>query len=234
MKYDNFTTRRNAFGYAKIAQTAAHKLLYPQITENLSPNSKILEIGPGEGFFAQYCTDNNYDYTFIEENKKTAIDLATRGYKALYISHAPPITTSRKFDLIYIGMVLEHTKDHQEAYKLLQDAYSVLAPGGKCVVLVPDITSWKQDFYDCDYTHSYPTSPSRLLQMVDDIGVSKSSCKSLYGLLPTIVGLPLQCLIKLFMTPLRTLWPNSRYLRKIITLCNRNILLVLEKPLEHL
>ena len=41
---------------------------------------KLLEIGPGKGFFAKTCKKNNFSYTAIEINKKMCVHLEKEGF----------------------------------------------------------------------------------------------------------------------------------------------------------
>jgi hypothetical protein len=57
------------------------------------------------------------------------------------------------------------------ALALACECASRLEQRGLLVVCGPDITVMKEDFFDCDYTHVFPTSVRRLGQMFHDAGL---------------------------------------------------------------
>lgn len=169
--YDNFW-KSNTASVSKIGkkiiafQNSFFLNLIRKHSKNKS-NISLLEIGPGKGFFAEYCKKNGIkNYAAIEQNKSMANSLKNKGFK-VYCQRVPPIKVKSKFDIIFMNQVFEHMKDLDEAISLLQSCRKKLNKGGLLMIASPEINFWKEHFYS-DYTHCYETSLERLNQMFFD------------------------------------------------------------------
>lgn len=127
----------------------------------------LLEIGPGKGYFAEKCVEEErIRYTGIEANKLMYEEIKCKGYN-VYHDFVPPIKLNEKFDVIFMNQVFEHMRGRNEALELMQSCKDHLNASGLLIISSPDILVWKEDFY-CDYTHNYPTSMTRLTQILSD------------------------------------------------------------------
>ena len=131
----------------------------------------VLEIGPGHGAFAHACKDAGFAYEAIEANEVMADRLRQEGF-SISVAVVPPLPSGEKCNAIIIQHVLEHMRETDEALALLCQCVERLTPGGLLIVCSPDITVMRDDFFDCDYTHSFPTSARRLEQIFHDAGLT--------------------------------------------------------------
>ena len=130
----------------------------------------VLEVGPGHGAFAKACTERGLTYEAVEGNAAMAERLRREGY-VVTATTVPPLPAGEKKDVIVIQHVLEHMRGVDEALTLLCQCAERLVPGGLLIVSGPDITVMKDEFFDCDYTHAFPTSVRRLTQIFHDAGL---------------------------------------------------------------
>ncbi|PID56529.1 hypothetical protein CSB45_10905 [candidate division KSB3 bacterium] len=141
------------------------------LMETFSEASPIqaLEIGLGQGFFAEACRARSIDYTAIEANPLTARELSARGFKVCS-EEVPPISISARFDVIFMNQVFEHVKHVDAASALIDTCCAHLKDKGLLIISSPDFLRWKEDFYH-DYSHSYPTTLTRFSQLFFDHGL---------------------------------------------------------------
>jgi SAM-dependent methyltransferase len=131
----------------------------------------LLEVGPGHGAFARACTEHGLAYEAVEGNATMAARLKNDGY-VVTVSTVPPLPGGEKRNVIVMQHVLEHMRGVDEALALLCQCAERLVPGGLLIVCGPDVTVMKDDFFDCDYTHIFPTSVRRLTQILHDAGLT--------------------------------------------------------------
>lgn len=133
-----------------------------------SDDIRILEIGPGKGYFAEVCKLNKLDYTAIEGNLLMCKSLINRGYR-VFNKYVPPLALEEKFDVIFMNQIFEHMENKNEALKLLESCKNQLNDSGIIIIACPDIIFHKEDFYQ-DYTHGFPTTMFRVQNMLSDCG----------------------------------------------------------------
>lgn len=167
--YDNFIK----FEYAKVTKIGrlalerSNAYLIDLIKKFKNNPPKLLEIGPGKGFFAETCFKNKINYTAIEANTLMAEMLIKKGFR-VYNYLVPPIKTREKFDVIFMNQVFEHMVNRNEAIKLIKSCKKHLNRTGLLIICSPDYLSWKEDFFASDYTHNNPTSSRNLQQILQD------------------------------------------------------------------
>lgn len=131
---------------------------------------KCLEIGPGEGIFAEHCARAGIDYAGIERNPALQSRLVAAGFDVT-LGRAPPLEyADESFDLVVAMTVLEHMPTFEDAYRLVEESRRVLKEGGVLAVEVPDFLRAGIDYYAWDYTHSYLLTTYRLRQLLEDAG----------------------------------------------------------------
>ena len=130
----------------------------------------VLEIGPGHGAFAMACKELGYVYEAVEGNEVMTEWLRNQEVPVT-VATVPPLPAGDKRDVIVMQHVLEHMKGVDEALALIHQCANRLSPKGILIVCCPDITVMKEDFFDCDYTHVFPTSERRLRQIFHDAGL---------------------------------------------------------------
>lgn len=131
--------------------------------------TRVLEIGPGLGYFASACIDKRAAYYGIEPSKKLQVEIRKKMNLNLISCRVPPIPFHDcQIDLVFAGNVLEHMPTYIEAMELLNESYRVLKPGGYLYLEFPNYFAWNKMFFDMDYSHSFITTKRRVAQMLTD------------------------------------------------------------------
>jgi len=221
--YDNFHKKNTSLlgGYtAKMA----NQFFLKQILQTIPNPKKVLEIGPGTGFMAKYFNSDNCEYLAYEPNKLIGDQLKELGV-SIKSELVPPIKeTDEEFDLVIASHVLEHMNDAKMAFEFIKEISRVLKKDGTAAIVCPNINSWKWDFYDCDYTHSFEVTPNRLKQMYEDAGLELKCLKLRYGNFGHLIGFPIDFIISILGSALRFLFPTHNKLLKAKLTFHANVI----------
>jgi len=74
------------------------------------------------------------------------------------------------FDLVIMSHILEHFINYKEILEVLSGVNGLLKPNGKLLLFHPCALDWGNDFFDCDYSHSYFTTRNRTDSLLLDSG----------------------------------------------------------------
>jgi len=168
----------------RLVKALAGKIFnYAEIT----PNQSVLEIGPGRGDFADICFERGIEYSAIEANQQMAESLKNRGADVVRAIVPPLPALDKTFDVVVMMNVMEHMNSMENALQITQQIRDVLKPDGKFVICSPDYLNWRQNFFNCDFSHNYVTTRRRLKQLLINGGFSHTRSCYLCG---TLTGLP--------------------------------------------
>jgi SAM-dependent methyltransferase len=168
--YSNYVNREPLPRNAAFIARWHKRLLMHSVALNGLPR-RVLEIGPGHGYFASACREQGLDYTYCDTSPSVHRKMNELGFSGqLGLLHELEVPTQR-FDLIWMSHVLEHSPTWLDARSLVDEAKNRLAPGGSLVVISPDILSWRREFWNVDWSHGYPTSLRNVSQLMDDVGL---------------------------------------------------------------
>lgn len=106
---------------------------YP-VLSHIVKGSKVLELGGGDGFFAEYLIKNyQVDATVVELSEKNIQALAKKNIKhhQIDLEKAKMPFEDNSFDCIIMLEVIEHIFNH---HGLLKEAQRLLKPGGKFII----------------------------------------------------------------------------------------------------
>lgn len=230
--YDNFSKRSEISEIGKILVNKKNNFYLSLLLKYLGEKKKdikILEIGPGKGYFAQACRNKKLNYTGIEANKKMFKKLKQKGFP-VYNKFVPPIDLTSKFDIIFMDQVFEHMKNRDEALDLIKDCKNHLNKNGLLMISVPDIRYFKEDFFACDYTHNFPLSIHSLKQIfIDfDFDIKYANVKNLIFEGPSLSKL-IWSLTRIFYSLgiIKLIFKNKAY--KIKNLGNASCIVIGEK-----
>ena len=111
-------------------------------------------------------------YLGIEPNPKLAKFSRTLGFEVLE-QELPSLSKNfdNKFDRVLSLHVIEHAPTYLDARSWIAEMVRVTKPGGYVLVAAPDIRDYGNYFYDSDWSHGYPTTPARISQIFNDLGV---------------------------------------------------------------
>jgi len=176
--YDFFSKQDfTAPGERWMKQAAEHILA--TASQSVSPLKTVIEIGPGWGSFAHRCNERKLHYTAIDTNIRL---LRRLGQVQTICSLVPPIPLRDEIcDLVVASHVIEHCSGLDKAIELLSEMKRIVRRNGCVIVVSPDLLWTKNYFWDCDYTHSFPTSSRRLYQMFLDQELEMCRLEHLYN-----------------------------------------------------
>jgi len=146
-----------------------------ELFSNFNTNSKILDIGCGNGDFTIELLKMGFDVHGIDlsesnflNDRFTKVDLQTQKY---------PFPDNH-FDIVFSKSVIEHLRDPDY---MVDEAYRVLKPGGTFICLTPSWKhSYKEQFY-IDHTHVTPFT-RHSLETICELSGFKSDCSYFYQL----------------------------------------------------
>jgi len=155
-----------------------------ELVLGLHPCPRLVEVGPGIGHFAVACQLRGIDYEAVEPNETQARYIESLGFR-VHRALTPPLPLPDEHcDVFYASQVIEHMPGSTAAVEFVKEARRVVRPGGWIVLTAPDISSWREFFWE-DYTHAFPTTPRRLVTMFEDLELKQTRvhryCSSFFG-----------------------------------------------------
>lgn len=159
---------------------------------------EILEIGPGQGeFAARILAAGHRAYDVVEPNDLLRGKLEAMGIRKAKAYLIPELREAdASYDAIVICDVFEHLNDAREAQRFVAEAKRVLRPGGILFILSPDLMDWKEDFYNCDFSHSNPTTVRRTHEIFLNEGLATVAHRYSYSGFEGALGFLLNRLVK--------------------------------------
>ena len=114
------------------------------LINSLSPDKgHLLDVGCGTGAFIEYCSNNRWDVTGIE-NVERARSIAEKTSSAKVFSSLDEVNVEKEFEVITLWHVLEHLGDLQGTLNNLRKA---LKKDGHVLIAVPNSDSWDCEKY---------------------------------------------------------------------------------------
>jgi SAM-dependent methyltransferase len=146
----------------------------------------VLEVGPGKGYFHRACCrEGDIDYYAIDRNSNILASIDGLMESRAYVGEIPNVPNLNiQFDVIYAGFVLEHLRNGGEGqYEFIEWSLDHLRPGGLIVLQVPDAEKLGMEFWNIDYTHTFPTTKRSIAHAFYDNGVYDVNIYDVSGLL---------------------------------------------------
>lgn len=134
------------------------------------PKGKILDVGPGSGYYLHILKEWGWKVTGLELNPKAVKMVKDSGFKEIYQGDMFSRNFKKNsFDVVRYSHVLEHVPSPK---KELQKVRAVLKKGGKVFIIVPNIDSifftiFKDFWYPIEAPrHFYQFSPKTLSKLL--------------------------------------------------------------------
>ena len=230
--YDFFAARRTTF-LAGLLRKALVRRFLSEIREHCNDVRDVLEIGTGDGYLARALREQGYVYVGYEPNTLLAEQAIQAGFPMRNALVPPLQELDASCDVILMSHVLEHMGSISQAQEFLSEARRCLRPGGTLFLLSPDLLDFGADFWNVDYTHTFPSSLHRAKQMLPDAGLEPVRSAFVYGSLPYFPGYFLNLGMKAFLTVfhpvLELLYPRWPRLYKLRTTFSRSFLVLARK-----
>jgi len=129
-----------------------------RLSKKLSPNAKIMDFGCGNGRFLEHLSDMNMNYQLhgLEIDTKAALRANKRLNGKAWIHTVSELDmhfSSNSFDAITCIHVFEHTLTPAN---LLNDFSKLIKPGGKLMIVIPNIKSIQYKVFKEKWFHIDP------------------------------------------------------------------------------
>jgi SAM-dependent methyltransferase len=176
--FDHFASGNStALGNWLTARAIEYQFAFLARHLDSSGRAEILEVGPGQGEFAARLMAAGYNmYDVVEPNDTLRARLESLGARKAKSYRIPELREAdASYDLIIACDVFEHLNDARDAQRFIAEARRVLRPGGLLFILSPDLMDWKEDFYNCDFSHSNPTTVRRTQEMFMNEGLATAA-----------------------------------------------------------
>lgn len=174
--YGEYLNRSQWSHSDKLQQWVARSTLkeFLRISKLDPETSDILEIGTGVGRGTLAAQSLGFrSYEGVEPTKNLA-DFSRRNYQVKVVEDALPHLVSfsdGEFDAVFSIHVLEHANGPHEARAWCEEMLRVTKSGGFVVIAAPNVLEYGRYFWDTDWTHGYPTTPRRVSQIFNSLGV---------------------------------------------------------------
>lgn len=146
------------------------RALFDYFLTPLPERSKILEIGPGAGSFAQECIAQGHEYVGIEPSRVLRENLEAKGINVLDQVVPPIVMEDSSLDLVHSFHIVEHMIDYRQVMEFFMESYRVLRPGGHISVIAPNYRMVKHLFFQYEYQHTFITTLDNLRNALCDCG----------------------------------------------------------------
>jgi SAM-dependent methyltransferase len=205
--FDHFATARST-GIGDWLTAYATEQQFSFLSRYLTVDRKpeILEIGPGRGEFAVRMMAGGFkNYDVVEPNDSLRATLESQGARCSKSYLIPDLLEAdASYDAIIVRDVFEHLNDAREAQRFVTEARRVLRKGGVLFILSPDFMDWKEDFYNCDFSHSNPTTVRRTQEMFVNERLATVAYAYAYSGFQGVVGFFLNHVVKML-----TFWASG-------------------------
>jgi SAM-dependent methyltransferase len=169
--YDNYFARSDSIspiGKWIVAREVQNRI---RLAKSLSNQTalKTLELGPGRGHFARKILSLGWEYQAVDASPTVLRLLREEGIEVLQ-SFVPPMPAEAGggYDLVLMEHFIEHMDSPASARALVDSICQSLSPNGLIIIVSPDFSAHRSNFWDCDYTHSFVTTTERLRQLLLD------------------------------------------------------------------
>lgn len=170
--YSNYIRREPHDRSKRFISNWHKKLLKHALSDSENLVRSVMEVGPGHGYLATHVVDMGMDYEFIDTSPSVHTKMKKQGFDGHLGTVGDFVVSPKKYDLIWLSHVLEHSPTWVDARQLVSDVAGLLSPTGRIVIIGPDAQCWGREFWNIDATHGFPTTLRNVAQLADDVGLS--------------------------------------------------------------
>ena len=153
----------------------------PSLDSDGTPTKSLLDVGAGKGaqaaVFSRYFNITTLDRHGDARQTFESLNINARVVVAEIGNQAFPLPDN-SFDVVFTKSVIEHVKNWEQ---VLTEINRVLKPGGSVIVMTPDWSSQKVNFYD-DPTHIRPYTKRALDRVLRMTGFDDIQIEDIYQL----------------------------------------------------
>lgn len=126
--YSNYIRREPHERSQRFIRNWHKKLLKHALSDSENLVKNVLEIGPGHGYFAAHVVNMGMKYEFVDTSPAVDTKMKDQGFDGHLGTVSDFLDSSKKFDLIWLSHVLEHSPTWVDARQLLSDVAGLLSP----------------------------------------------------------------------------------------------------------
>jgi len=126
--------------WVRIFQLLNNRRTWKRIKRCLPPDSKVLEIGVGNGALLRYIKNKNIDVEGCDLSRAASHHIRQRYSIVMHNCFVGEIPSDRKYDVVVMNHILEHVND---PVSFLADVKTHLKENGIVHIVVPNIASWE-------------------------------------------------------------------------------------------
>jgi SAM-dependent methyltransferase len=150
--------------------------------DRLPIRGRVVDVGSGTGEHVAELLRLGFDAVGIEPNAQAVAVAARRGLPVTRGTSEEPGYPPGSFDTIILNQVIEHLVDPVGAVTTLS---GLLRPGGRMIVLTPNVAGWPRRAFGADWAHWHPPyhvhllGPRQLERVLTDGGLRVDSIRTL-------------------------------------------------------
>jgi 2-polyprenyl-3-methyl-5-hydroxy-6-metoxy-1,4-benzoquinol methylase len=129
----------------------------------------LLDVGCGNGQTLEWMAALGWQVQGLDTDLVAVQVARSKGLKVMEGGLQSQEFATGSFDVIFMGHVIEHV---HAPLSLMKECYRVLKPGGRLIVITPNVRSWGQRFYKSDWRG---LEPPRHLQIFARPSLSRLS-----------------------------------------------------------
>jgi SAM-dependent methyltransferase len=150
-------------------RTIAGRYFEDLVRTQQPPPGRVLDIGTGTGGMAGSLQQSGYEVLGLEPEESMAAEARDKGLQVAVTTFEEWTPTPEPFDVVLMSNVLEHV---DQPLVVLQKIKTVLAPGGRLFIEVPNIerpkTSYRRSY---QVAHRWYFSPASLRGLLGEAGL---------------------------------------------------------------
>ncbi len=144
------------------AKTKIWKVLCPEFFQQFVPlESDVLDLGAGYCDFINNIRCKNKFAIDLNKDTPHFADSDVRVYHSG--STEISVLLDESLDIVFCSNFLEHLKNKEEVFQTFGEVYRLLRPGGKFLILQPNIRYCKFDYWDF-FDHHVPLTEKSLIE----------------------------------------------------------------------
>lgn len=134
---------------------------------------RLLEVGCGSGTMLATMAGYGWDVTGLDFDERAVANARAKGLEVHHGGLAQQRYSEHMFDAVVMSHVIEHVAEPEA---LLRECLRILKPGGKLVVITPNVSGRMHAMYRGNWLHLDPPrhlflfSPTALATLVDKAG----------------------------------------------------------------
>lgn len=145
------------------------------------PGGRLLEVGCGSGVMLAEMRNRGWNVVGLDPDPQAAKNALSRGLDVTAGDLRPEIFDEASFDAVVMSHVIEHLHDPRA---VLADCFRVLRPGGRIILITPNIKALGHRLFGRHWLHLDPPrhlhlfNRNTLCRLVLEVGFEQPECST--------------------------------------------------------